>query len=411
MKKLLLAAFLSAALIPLFGAFYFTGDADKNPLEYRCGETIVFRITPTEDGKPLAEAEIRWERVGDDGKKETGQAHFDGKEPLILRTSIDRPGFVYYTFNAFDRKGRKLGLPEYSISAGAEVEKLRAALPEPADFDAFWSGQQARLAALPMDNVKLTPVPQDDKSILSWQFELRAVTGGLCGYISLPKDAEAGSLKAEACFHGYGFGSVPTLSEKAAKEKLLVISVGRHGVRQGMPKEFYEEAKRGTLKDFAFRNNDNPAESDFIFMILRDLRAVEYLKSRPEWNGKDLEVSGGSMGALQALAVAAFDPAVTRLRAEIPWMADVGGVTMGRVGGWRPEYCPGLDYFDITFLAKRVKCPTDLIIGLGDRVCPASGQLILFNSLTVPRTLTATQSAGHRQPSPNSKVYKLEAGK
>jgi len=42
----------------------------------------------------------------------------------------------------------------------------------------------------------------------------------------------------------------------------------------------------------------------FSAMYLADYRAVEYLASRPDWDGKTLVVMGTSMGGQQSLAVA-----------------------------------------------------------------------------------------------------------
>ena len=413
MRKLLFAVPLLAFWLPLFaGRFYFIGDAEKNPLEYRCGEEIVFRVLPTEEGKPLDGIELRWERMGDDGRTETGRALCSAGKPVTVRTSLDRPGFVYCRFNAYDRNGEKIGdLPEYSISAGADIGKIRPAVPEPAGFDAFWTRQKARLAAVPMENVKLTPVPVGDESVLCRQFEVPSVNGPVYGYLSYPAGAAPGVLKAVVQFHGYGFGSVPTLHERAGKESVLMLSVGRHGLPQGKPQKFYDEAKKRGLKNFGFRGNEDPADCDFVYMLLRDLRAVEFLAAFPQWNGRDLEVCGGSMGAMQAIAVAALDGRVSRLSVRIPWLADLGGVTVGRVRGWRPDYQPSLNYFDIAFLAKRVRCPAEITIGLGDRVCPATGELAMFNNMSCSRVLVAKQSVGHRQGSPKSNVYRMEAGK
>lgn len=50
------------------------------------------------------------------------------------------------------------------------------------------------------------------------------------------------------------------------------------------------------MRGFGLNAEKNPENNYFKFMILRDLRAIEYAKTLPEWNGKDITVSGGSMG-------------------------------------------------------------------------------------------------------------------
>ncbi len=409
-KKTVAAVLLFCTVFVLSaGTVYFAGDSEKSPLSYRCGEEIVFRISLVEDGKPMKGVPIQWNLFGEDGKRQKGNAVSDPEKPLIIRTSLSKPGFTYLEAKAMDANGIVLkGALPLCISAGADVEKIRQTVPEPKDFDAFWAKQKARLKAVPME-VKLTPVPTSRKNVNCWMFEIKSVGEyPATGYLSMPKNAKPGSLKAVVNVYGYGFGSVPK-QDQLAERGMLSLSISRHGLPQGKEQKFYTEQSKGAYKGFGFRNNKTPENCDFNLMILRDLRAIEYLKSRPEWNGRDLKVSGGSMGAFQAINIAAQEPAVNAVSASIPWCANLGGVKEGRLEGWRPGHTPALDYFDIVNQAKRIKCPVTFYIGLGDRVCPASGQFAMYNVMKCDRKLTAEQSAGHRKASPNSKKYTISA--
>ncbi len=411
MRRFLTLLLFCCAAALFAGQIYFQGDSEKNPLTYRCGEEIVFRLTLVEDGKPLSGVPVEWTLFGEDGTREKGKAVSDPAKPLVIRTKLAKPGFVYVEAKALDANGkaRKDALV-LSVSAGADVEKIRQTVPEPKDFDAFWARQKKRLAAIPM-KAKLTPVESKHKNVDCWMFEIPSVGQyPATGYISMPKGAKPGSLKARVAVYGYGFHSVPMQDQWAARG-YLSLSISRHGLPQGREQAFYEEQRKGPYKGFGFRNNQNAENCDFNLMILRDLRAIEYLKSRPEWDGKTLQVNGGSMGAFQAINIAGQEPAVSSVSAAIPWCADLGGVTKGRFQGWRPGYTPALDYFDIVNQAKRIQCPVTFYIGLGDRVCPASSQFAMYNNMTCERKLTAEQSAGHRKKSPGARSYKIAAPK
>ena len=65
------------------------------------------------------------------------------------------------------------------------------------------------------------------------------------------------------------------------------------------------------------------------------------------------------------------------------------------MGGWLPDWTEELAYIDTANLATRVTCPVTMGIGLGDYVCPPSGEMILFRNLKGPKTMTATQNMGH----------------
>ncbi len=411
-KKLFTAVLFCCAAVLFAGKIYFTGDSEKNPLSYKCGEDIVFNISLVEDGKPISGVKISWKLFGEDGTRDKGVAVSDSAKPLTIKTKLAKPGFAYVEAIAIgeDEKQIKDSVP-LCISAGADVYEIRQTVPEPKDFDAYWTKQKARLAAVPMD-VKLTPVESKHKNVNCYMFEIKSVGDyPATGYISMPKNAKPGSLKAHVTLYGYGFGSIAKKDELAAKG-MLSLSVSRHGLPQGKDKQFYEDQKKGPYNKFGFRNNQTPENCDFNMMILRDLRALQYLKTRPEWNKKDITVNGGSMGAFQSINLAALDSDINNVRVIVPWCANLGGVTAGRYGrfrGWRPDYTPALDYFDIVNQAKRIKCPVYISIGLGDRVCPASGQFAMFNAMNCDRELNAQQTSGHRKPSPGAKSYKISA--
>ena len=131
-------------------------------------------------------------------------------------------------------------------------------------------------------------------------------------------------------------------------------------------------------------------------MILRDLRALEYAKTLPEWDGKTIRLEGGSQGAFQTVAVAALSSGITSIRIAVPWFCDLGGVTVGRVRGWRPDYRKALNYYDTVNFARRVKCPVRMNAGLSDYVCPPSGTRILYRNFRCPVTADFYQGLDHK---------------
>ena len=69
-------------------------------------------------------------------------------------------------------------------------------------------------------------------------------------------------------------------------------------------------------------------------MYLRVLRAIEYMTSLPEWDGRRLLVVGESQGGGQAVAAAGLDPRVSAVVLNVPAMQDLGGARKGRLSGW-----------------------------------------------------------------------------
>lgn len=387
--------FLVVASMVGAGELSFKVTTDRPDALYRPGEPMVFSIQLLEDGKPVIGRELRWLRRGDDQQEEKGRL-LSQAEPVTVATSLEQPGFVRLTVSPHDEngqackdaKGKKV---TFEGGAGVEPEKLKT-IPEPEDFDAFWQAQKKKLAQAPLRS-DLKPVAVKNAELVGFDVKIDCAGGKpVSAYFVKPKDAAARSLPAFASFHGYGVGGA-ALREKTGA---LSLDVNAHGIENGRPKEFYEALRNGELKCYGFSNNDSPEASYFLGMFLRLMRALEFLKTQPEWDGKNLVVTGGSQGGLQALAAAGLDEQVTFCLASKPWCCDLGGVTLGRLGGWRPGYTPALGYFDPGNHAKRIKGHVLVDIGLGDYVCPPSGVAAMVNNIPSPdKKLIYMQGATH----------------
>ncbi|MDD3153475.1 MAG: acetylxylan esterase [Victivallaceae bacterium] len=367
---------------------YLAGKTDKNPLAYRVGETITFRVALFDNGRMVPGKLLRWTRYGDDGKTLKGKAASDRE--LVLTTSIDRPGFIRLEVFAFDADGKKLrGYPDHREvrfhgGAAADVEKI-SSWPEVPGMDEFWKKQLKALRAIPM-NLKLAAAPGKAPKIRSVTFEspigpdFRPATG----WISMPVDAKPKSLPITLYYHSYScYGIPPYHGYVFNRGGQIVISVSGYGLPAVKDVQIYRDFEKNHLKGFGWRGNDKPETCDFLGMILRDVRSLDLAKTLPEWNGKDIIVSGGSMGAFQALAVAALAPeTVTGCEVTIPWMTGIAGKSkQNRLGGWAPDYTEALSFYDTVNFAKRISCPVTIVAGLGDYICPPSGQIALFHNL------------------------------
>ncbi|XHR27336.1 MAG: acetylxylan esterase [Chthoniobacteraceae bacterium] len=417
MNKLVKLTLLTTALLRcapvMAGVISLNWATVKEPVSYSPGEPITFRLQLMEDGKPVAGKTLKWVRQGDDKKTETGQQQSAADAPLEVVTSLATPGFVHLAVTVVNSDGTPLKgkfvnnkesgsgyrLDESSTSpvkfeggVGVEPGKLTGD-PDTADSDAFWNAQKARLAAAPM-KVELKEIESPNPGYAAFDVQISCVGGkAVSGCLAVPKNAKEKSLPAVVSFNGYGVSP----AHPQPVTGMISLNINAHGIENGRDPEFYRALGLGELKGYAFSNpeNEKPETCYFNGMALRVLRALEYIKSRPEWNGKTLLVRGGSQGGLQALWAAALDGDVTECSADMPWCCDLSGIQSGRLRGWRPDAAAGLAYYDPIHLARRIKCKVWLGAGLGDSVCPASGIAVLYNTLTAPKVIDYIQGASH----------------
>jgi len=202
-------------------------------------------------------------------------------------------------------------------------------------------------------------------------------------------------LPAIVSFHGYGIGkhSPPGWLNEGA----IAFDVNAHGMELGRADAYYAQLQKD-LANYCFKNEENVAREKTYYygMALRVLRALQYVKSRPEWNGRELQSNGGSQGGLQGLWGAGLDPDVTSSDIWSPWSCDFGGSTLGRQRGWRPDYQDALNYFDPVFHAKRIKARVHLVANYGDYTCPPSGVWLVYNNIPHEnKTLEVKQGCTH----------------
>ena len=151
-------------------------------------------------------------------------------------------------------------------------------------------------------------------------------------------------------------------------------------------------------------------------MFLRTARAVDFVRTLPEWDGKTLIVFGRSQGGAQALAAAALVPEITLCVANVPALADHAGFTAGRQPGW-PNLCKQQknllqpsSYVDVANLASRIRCRTRLTAGMIDNVCPPSSVTLVKNRMSAPVELHYFQNLSHNAPPADNDGRKLISG-
>ena len=382
------------------GTAYLYGETEKDAISYRVGESVRFhiRLTDTADfGLTYRCAGLVWHAEADDGQLWSGTGSGDSGR-LTLEFSMKAPGSIRVTVEACDRGGGKLEKVQPFVGGAiCGFEQIRTGTECPKNFDAFWQAQLGALDAVPPEVLYIDPADAPDPNFRAYSIGIRShdANAPVTGYLTVPKNAKAGSLKIRMFFYGYNASFSPS---PQCTDGCITFAVNAHSMENGREKRYYADLQNGTLKHYGFEAEDyrDPSGCYFRNMILRDVQALRYLKTMKEWNGRDIQLYGGSMGGFQATAVAALEPGVTELSVFIVWMCDVSGRSIGRLAGWLPEYTENLNYFDSVFFAARVTCPTVISqAGLIDYTATPTGVAAYYNALRVKKRITFVQSADH----------------
>ncbi|MBQ8510694.1 MAG: acetylxylan esterase [Clostridia bacterium] len=359
---------------------------------YVCGETIRFELRLVQDGEPITCPLFKWSMDGDDGKHSEGFASGETGR-IVLETTLDSPGFVRVIVYACAIDGTPLdGFDKFEGGAGAEIEKLEQGLPEPEGFDEFWASQRAIADAFVPELLEKVRVREDDPDFDIYDVKISTPNTPASGYLAIPKGAEPGSLPLTIHFIGYGVDSTPIECEKG----IIRLTTISHSIENGREPAYYAEMKK-QLGSFGFEKdkNQSPETCYFAALSLRDLATVKWAKTLPEYDGHSFYIKSGSMGAMRSMAVAANDHDVVAMELGVPWLCDLGGITKGKMRGWRPDPDRGVLFFDTVNNAKRITCPVKITVGLGDYVCPPSGEVVLWKNIPTEKSITFVQNMTH----------------
>lgn len=366
--------------------------AEKQDARYKINEEIVFRVElKDKDGKALSGREVTCEITGDGGLKQESKIISSG-QPLEIKTSLNRPGFVLL-------KAALKENPKINMDAGAAVEpeKITPSTPEPPDFDAFWKKQidtlMSRTEKMKISIHEIALSPEWKGKCRMYDIRLEDGVLNATGTLAVPEVPPGTKLPIIMMFNGasgIGSGSPDSLSQ-AVNYKALVFHMNLHDTANIVKKEEIADFRKlPSIYQYQYRDADNPEKYGMKDIFLRVIRCKEYLKTRPEWDGKTILVRGGSLGGAQAIVAAAFDPQVVLCVAGAPAMCN----HLGNPAGWprllemsryRTDKAKQeaarkvLPYYDIANFARRVRCEAILSVGFIDTACCPSSVYAAYN--------------------------------
>lgn len=385
---------------------YFKCKTNKNAVSYKCGEKIVFTVTAKDTYQNMPYGFLRWTLKGDDGKSSGGLYEFDNHRPLVLETTLDRPGFVRLTVSAKSKDCPDGSFDVLEAGAGAEIEKLEYCDTIPEDFDKYW-GDIEKLVADHNPEVichrEITNnVPKGFKAY-DVRVSVPCDSRPASGILTYPDDG--GKYPLRTHFLGYSIAN----SSAMYNDNTMTFCINAHGLENDISKTEIEYKYGDELNNYGMSYDQNSSNMTTYWrnVMIRNLIAAKYAKSLPQWNGKGFTAFGGSQGALQATTLAAHDKDVTFLDINVPWFCNLNAENHGFMGGWRPKFAEGLRYFDTVAQSARVKCAVRIGARLGDYTCPPSTTFTLYNTFKTVKALDLTQAGTHGYYPPEAEIFKF----
>ncbi|MBI5010355.1 MAG: acetylxylan esterase [Bacteroidia bacterium] len=403
-------SFNALSQLPPLGVIKVIVSPDHKDWTYKLNEEAKFTVRIMKNGNLADNVTIDYETgpetLPDVIKKgvllKDGTMEFSG--------TMKEPGFFRVIVWAYVDGKRYEGL----ATAGFEPEKITPVVKEPADFDAFWTKAIADARKINLDPV-MTLVPErctSEANVYHISFQNDKPGSKIYGMLAVPK--KPGKYPALLKVPGggvYRYGG----DTRIAASGIITLEIGIHGIPVNLDPQVYTDLYNGALSNyFTIKMNDRDA---FYFkrVYLGCVKAVDFIFTLPEFNGKNIAVTGQSQGGMLSIVTAALDRRIEYLAPIYPGGCDnarylVKKATLSPSGYRYKEAKPGeietLGYFDVVNFARRISIPGFYSWGYNDVVCTPTSMYAAFNVISAKKELHLYPETGHwTYPEEQEAVY------
>jgi len=422
MKKLTAIVTGIALTMTAFGEYTGKISLDRADGFYKSGDSCVCKVALYKDGVPLAGPRARLTVKWENQPIRREEFVTNGGEAVFTQTGKG-PGWMYFGVEILGDDGEPLRAssspsrllrerkPTIVAEIGAlfDAENIVSPVREPVDFDEFWAKRRAEAVAHDL-SPQLTELDSGSPKVKLYSFTLscpRGVTAS--GYLSFPAGAAPRSLPGYLFFQSLTYTDIGSrYAVEQAEKGALAIAATWHGFPGGKSPDHYREVIKPYLQD-GLRDLGDREKWVFGEMFFRVLGELEFLKSRPEWDGKTLVVYGGSLGGIQSAFAAAIEPKVTTAVVSVPGFCECNAYEAGRtpygvfrrIGAeklrTRPELAEMGFYFDSVNFAKRIRCEVHVCAGFTDETTYPSNIFAFYNAIpkSTKKSMTTDPRTGH----------------
>jgi len=402
-----------------------TLSADRLSAVYACGEeaTVTVRVSDGQGGL-LRTGSVSF-TVDDFGTNRLASLTWvlARDNPFVWRGSLHQPGFLRCRAALEGQKRVKPAV--YGVAFDPCAIRLGSGGPLP-DFDAYWSGEIARLdREVPLDVRVERFEPACTASAEVSRVSFATFNGKrVHGFLSVPADRSRAPFSVRVTVPWAGPGAHAP-EARADDDRVITLVMNVHDFEPGpdaaAQRRKYDEQNRryaaevaGIVLRSAYENHRYAGYTDRTAYFYHDpllgiRRAVLWVLERPEAARARGGYFGRSQGGGIGMMLAALTPVFTRALFCQPAMTDLLAGRAGRRSGWpspverarpgdREAVAFTASYYDAGHFASRVICESRVLIGFADDTCPPPCVYAAYNQLRGPKTILHDVGVPHSAP-------------
>lgn len=377
---------------------------NSNNWNYNLNSKAIFDVTVAQNGIQMENIDVRYE------------LSYDMLKPFKVEKTTLKDGTISIDAGTMKTAGF-LRCQVFAISGGKEYEGCATVgyMPEtikpttemPEDFIQFWDKAKAENANVELNPI-LTLLPDRCSSrsdVYEVNIQIDKKGARLFGILCVPK--APGKYPALLRVPGAGIRGYAG-HVTGADNGYITLEIGIHGIPVTMDSKIYGYLGSGALNGYPMKGWEDQESVYYKRVYLSCIKAVDYIYSMSQFNGKDILVQGGSQGGALAIVTGALDKRITGVISFFPALCDLGGYTHGRAGGWphlfkdesepiviREQKVKNSAYYDVVNFARILTQPGFYSFGYNDMVCPPTTMFSAYNVIASPKQLMLVYETAH----------------
>lgn len=316
-----------------------------------------------------------------------------GDSSLVSFNFKVAPGFYRCTVKNNGGEVKKFNI-------GFEPENIVSLPDAQPDFKAFWDNARKELSEVEPCYTMTEEKDKSNKTGKVYLVTMKSLGNELIqGYLTIPNKCNKKN-PYPVLIHYMGYGSKPWHAHPDSNPDFIEFVLSIRGQSLNEPTNTYGDWVVNGLEDI----NKYYYRGAFMDAV----RAIDFIYQLPQADTANIVAEGGSQGGALTLAACALD---NRIKAAAPWIPFLSDYPdyfkivhwpaepilkkQKEIGMSDADLYKTMSYFDIKNLARWIKCPILMGVGLQDPTCPPHTNFSSFNLINSEKSYIIYTNCGH----------------